>query len=152
MTGFPTNPGPYSQHFSTPKGDRLEFSDWKRIFKEYDDMNIKPGYPYVSIYGKQFEIVGECAYCQSPILASKSVVFCFVCKKRLVDRNKDNEAPDTVFPYGRRRRNNEAADSEYRSETSGPELAHNIPLPSETSFDTQKYPQQAPGTSRMDTY
>lgn len=152
LGGFPTNPGPYSKYFTTPKGDRVEFSDWQKIFDDYDDTAIKPGYPYVSIYGKQFEVVGKCAFCQNPILASGRVVFCFVCKKKLVDRNKSNESPDTVFPYGRRRRYNEAPDSEYPSETSGQELAYNTPLPSETQFDANNYPQQAPGTSRSDTY
>ena len=130
VKGLPFNRGPYSMYFTTPLGDRFEFSDWQRVFDDYDDGAIKPGYPYTGIYGSA-EVVGECAYCRKPMYMNKTIMFC---------------------PYCRRQHTFEAPDSEYPAETHGVEMAWNIPLPSETQFDTTQYPQQAPGTSRDDSF
>lgn len=132
VKGFPTNPGPYSPFWTTPKDDRMGDKDWRKIFDDYDDRAIKPGYPYTDIYGAK-EIVGKCPYCKSPmpLHMTKQLIYCPYCRRQLVV---------------------EAPNSEYPSDTHGQELSYNTPPRGEWQFDPMKYPQQAPGTSRDDSY
>ena len=129
------NPGPDPGHFTTPLGEWGEVDLLRKVFNDYDgEEATKVGAPYVDIYGS-LEKFGKCAYCENQMYMKKDLIFCPFCRRVL-----QVQAPD----------------SEYHepspSNTGGAEIAHNIPLPSEVPFDAQNYPQQAPGTSRSDTY
>jgi hypothetical protein len=121
-----------------PAKPKMQLEDWYKIFDRYDEGNIKPGAPYVGVYGAM-----RCAWCQGPIIEVEGKPQCGQCRREmniLVDPMTDGNI------WQRRQLNIEAPKERKLSpdltmETGG--KGGPVPgRPRNPSFDIEQYPSQ----------
>jgi hypothetical protein len=129
---IPSGIGPYTTKPGQTEGDHLGFSDFDKVFNDYDDSNIKSGYPYVDIYGNfSVKSPAKCAYCNKPMITNydKDLIYCPHCRRQHAISMPQEDT------HG------------YRSEleSGDPKTAINSPTDSEANFDTSVQNLHVPG-------
>ena len=144
----PTGAGPYPPFYDTPQQGRMGFSDFDKLFDNYDDGSYKMGYPYTTLFGSKVEVVGRCPKCLNFMVMKpmedkpgtsvgvKMQPFCPFCRPQLtvgdpkaekLNYNPLLESPDPMEKW-------------------------NDPLDSECLFDPRYYPSQGPSMSGNQAY
>jgi len=86
----------------------------------------------VTIFGKEFKIIGTCVSCKNPLFYAPQLAFCPRCKRNLtISTPFDEFRQDVHVPSP--------------SETTGMEKFVNDPAPGDALFDMSKYPTRVPG-------
>ena len=123
---MPTGIGPHLVKPDSTESEHLGFSDFDKVFKNYDDSSCKVGMPFVGLFGSNGV---QCPYCMKINEARDMGQYCQFCRRELavdVPQEKDHNYNQS-------------------KETTGGQSAQDGPAPYEMKFDHTAYPGRIPG-------